>query len=117
MDNIILLGGVFDPVHIGHLLIYKTIKKHLQFKKFIIIPSKNPPLKDHQPYAPIADRINMLKLLFGRYRDIEISTHEVFVKNKIVSYTIDTLKYFHKKYPNAHLYFVIGSDRYLDFKQ
>jgi nicotinate-nucleotide adenylyltransferase len=117
MKTIILFGGVFDPVHIGHLSIYEAIKKHYKFDKFIIVPSKNPPLKSHQPYAFVWDRLMMLNLMFRKYRDIEISDYEIKQKHENISYTIDTLKYFHKKYPHTKFYFVVGTDRYLDFKK
>lgn len=112
-----LFGGVFDPVHTGHLSIYKAIKKKYKFKKFIIIPSKNPPLKTHLPFATTKDRMTMLKLMFSHYQDVEISNYEIKQKDKSVSYTVNTIRYFKKLYPNALLYFVIGTDRYLDFKK
>lgn len=117
MSTIILFGGVFDPVHTGHLSIYKTIKKHYQFQKFIIIPSKNPPLKTHLPFADCKDRMMMLRLMFRNCKDVEISDYEINQKNREISYTFNTLKYFKKLYPHATFYFIIGTDRYLDFKK
>jgi nicotinate-nucleotide adenylyltransferase len=117
MNGIMLFGGVFDPVHTGHLAIYKAIKKHFQFKKFIIIPSKKPPLKAHLPFASCKDRINMLKIMFYHCDDVEISDYEIKQRDGQVSYTINTLKYFKSLYPNEQLYFIVGTDRYLDFKK
>jgi nicotinate-nucleotide adenylyltransferase len=117
MNSIVLFGGVFDPVHIGHLSIYQTIKKHYKFDKFIIIPSQNPPLKTHLPFAEARERFAMLNLMFSPYKDVIISNYEIKQSKHKVSYTIDTLKYFKKRYPKAQLYFVVGTDRYLDFKK
>jgi nicotinate-nucleotide adenylyltransferase len=112
-----LFGGVFDPVHTGHLSIYRAIKKHYKFDKFFIVPSKNPPLKNHLPYADVKDRMLMLQLMFYCYQDVEISSYEIKNGKQKISYTIDTIKYFKKIYPDTTIYLLIGTDRYLDFKQ
>jgi nicotinate-nucleotide adenylyltransferase len=117
MTNIVIFGGVFDPPHIGHLAIYKAVLKHMKVNKFIVVPSKIPPLKSHQPIASPIDRINMTKLLFKPYKNVTISDYEISAKSDEASYTIDTVRYFHKKYPTSQLYIVVGTDRYLDFKQ
>jgi nicotinate-nucleotide adenylyltransferase len=117
MGNIIIFGGTFDPVHIGHLQIYLSIKEKLQFDKFIVVPTKNPPLKKQRPFASTKDRIAMLKLMFGKYKDIEINQYEVDQQSNDYSYTINTIKHFKKVYPNDKLFLVVGLDRYLDFKK
>jgi nicotinate-nucleotide adenylyltransferase len=116
MKKIVIFGGTFDPIHLGHLSVYKAIKKHYSPNKFIIVPSKKPPLKPYQPFANAQDRINMIKLLFNSYKDVMISNFEIEQKNNQISYTINTLKHFKKKYPKAQIYLVLGTDRYQDFK-
>jgi nicotinate-nucleotide adenylyltransferase len=117
MKKIVILGGTFDPIHLGHLHIYRAIKKQIPFDKFLIVPTKKPPLKTHQVYANAQDRLAMIKLMFKNHRDVEIEDYELTRKDNGISYTVNTIKYLSKKYPNAHLYFVVGLDRYLDFKQ
>jgi nicotinate-nucleotide adenylyltransferase len=117
MKKIVIFGGVFDPVHLGHLAVYQSVKQKINFDKFIIVPSKNPPLKKYQPFACGQDRMNMIKLLFKSYKDVDVCDFEINKKDNQTSYTINTLKYFRKKYPQAIFYFVVGTDRYLDFKQ
>jgi nicotinate-nucleotide adenylyltransferase len=117
MRKIVIFGGVFDPPHIGHLNIYLSIKKQFKFDKFYIVPSKIPPLKNHYAYASANDRRNMVKLMFNKYRDVEICDYELSKKTNKTSYSIDTIKYFKTKYPKDELFFAIGLDRYSDFQK
>jgi nicotinate-nucleotide adenylyltransferase len=117
MQKIVLFGGVFDPIHTGHLSIYKAIQKQIKPQQFIVIPSKNPPLKSHLPSASPEQRLVMCKLFFKNFNNVHVSDYEILSKNKKTSYAIDTVKYFHKKYPHAQLFFAIGTDRLLDFKK
>jgi nicotinate-nucleotide adenylyltransferase len=117
MQNIVIFGGVFDPPHLGHLSIYKAVTAYINVDKFIIVPSKNPPLKSYKPTATAIDRINMLKQMFKQYKNVSVDGYEALQKSNNVSYTINTLRYFHTKYPKAQLYIVVGTDRYIDFKE
>lgn len=117
MKKIVIFGGTFDPVHIGHLKIYLVVKKQLHFDKFLVVPSKHPPLKNNQAYASAEDRFMMTKLLFGKYKDVKIERYEIDKNDNKVSYTINTIRYLSKKYPNDKLFLVVGLDRYDDFKQ
>jgi nicotinate-nucleotide adenylyltransferase len=116
-NNIIIFGGVFDPVHLGHLHIYQAVKKQISFKKFIILPSKIPVLKNALPIASIKDRLAMLNLMFKNYKDVEISHYEISKTSICKSFTIDSIKHFQQRYLHANFYFVVGADRYMDFKQ
>jgi nicotinate-nucleotide adenylyltransferase len=117
MKKIVIFGGTFDPIHIGHLKIYLAIKKQFKFDKFLIIPSKVPPLKNHLAYASSQDRLMMIKLLFNKYKDVEIDQYEINQNDNRISYTFNTIRYLSKKYPNDKLFLVVGLDRYDDFKK
>jgi nicotinate-nucleotide adenylyltransferase len=82
---------------------------YLEYKidKIIIVPSKKPPHK--RQLIPAEHRINMLKLLFkNKPYNIEISEFEI--KSEGVSYTYKTLEYYRKKYSDASISFLTGSD-------
>ncbi len=105
--KIYFLGGSFDPPHIGHLEIAKKCLRYCD--KFIFIPSKQAPHKQDRPYFSSKDRIEMLKLLIRKEKNIEIDSFEL-KSEKEISYSIDTIRYLNKKYPNSKIYMVLGSD-------
>ena len=103
-----ILGGTFNPVHIGHLILAEEVREKLGLDKIIFIPTSLPPHKDNVDIAPALDRLEMLKLAlrgnkFFGFSDIEI-------KRQGRSYTIDTLKELKNKFTQDELYFMIGSD-------
>jgi nicotinate-nucleotide adenylyltransferase len=103
-----ILGGTFNPVHIGHLILAEEAREKLGLDKVIFIPTALPPHKDNVNIAPAADRLKMLKLATKSNKYFAVS--DVEIKRKGRSYTIDTLKELKKKYKNDELYFIIGSD-------
>jgi len=111
--KIYFLGGTFDPPHIAHLNI--ALESLKQCQKFIFIPSKQSPHKKKRPYFKAIHRLKMLEILISEYQNIEIDDFEINSTNKI-SYTIDTIRYLIKKYSDASLYMVVGSDLISDIK-
>jgi len=109
-----ILGGTFNPIHIGHLILAEEARERLSLEKIIFVPSYLPPHKDNSDIAPAEDRLAMVKLAISGNRDFSVSDLEI--KRDGRSYTIDTLKEFKTMYPKDDLYFIIGSDllRYLD---
>ena len=109
MDRLIIFGGTFDPIHNGHIRIanYASQKYHA---KVMFVPAKNPRWKN--PHASIKQRVDMLKITLKEENNpnLFMSTYEVNRKDKI-NYTIDTLKYFKRKYKNTKLYLLIGMDQ------
>lgn len=103
-----ILGGTFNPVHIGHLILAEEAREKLGLDKVIFIPTALPPHKDNVNIAPAVDRLKMLKLATKSNKYFAVS--DVEIKRKGRSYTIDTLKELKKKYKNDELYFIIGSD-------
>ena len=101
-----ILGGTFDPPHIGHIHISKIALKKLRLDSLIWIVSKQNPLK-HKPYLSIKTRIQLSK-------DITKNQKKIFVKyldNKVKSRnTFDLLNYFKKKTKKVKLFFLIGAD-------
>ncbi|RIV16909.1 nicotinate-nucleotide adenylyltransferase [Mycoplasmopsis gallopavonis] len=101
-----IYGGSFDPVHKGHIKVAKFAIQQLGLNKLFLVPTNVSPFKAKFKTTSNADKINMLNLVLED--KMEISEFET--KRGGISYTIDTVKYFKKKYPNAQLFLIIGSD-------
>lgn len=109
-----ILGGTFNPIHIGHLILAEEAREKLQLDKIIFIPTYLPAHKNNSDIAAAGDRYRMIKLAIKK--NIYFSVSDIEIKRNGLSYTIDTLKEFKKIYPKDELYFIIGSDllKYLD---
>lgn len=104
-----ILGGTFNPVHIGHLALAQECWHALALEKVIFVPAYLPPHKDVENDVSPADRLNMLRLALEEDDRFEISTHELDAGG--TSYSIDTIKSFRKKYgEDAELFFLTGAD-------
>ena len=109
-----ILGGTFNPIHIGHLILAEEIREKLKMDRIIFVPAYLPPHKDDGDIAPAWHRFNMIRLAIKANKNFSAS--DVEIKRDGRSYTIDTLREFKNIYPNDELYFIIGSDllKYLD---
>lgn len=109
-----ILGGTFNPIHIGHLILAEEAREKLSLDKVIFVPTYLPPHKNTSDIAPANARLTMVKLAIKGNRYFFVS--DIEIKRNGRSYTIDTLKEFKKEYPQDELYFIIGSDllKYLD---
>ena len=103
-----LYGGSFDPVHQGHLSAAEVIYKNLNLDRVIFIPSYVAPHKLSGSVASAQQRHEMLSLATSDYSFFEVSDYEI--ENEEVSYTVRTVDYFKRLYPQAHLYLLLGSD-------
>ncbi|MFI5206325.1 MAG: nicotinate-nucleotide adenylyltransferase [Candidatus Paceibacterales bacterium] len=109
MKRIGVIGGTFNPVHIGHLAIAQTAQEAMKLQKVIFVPSNWPPHKMDSNIAPAKDRYNMVRLAIKGNPLFEISDFEIKKEGK--SYTIDTLWHFRRIFPgDTELFFIIGGD-------
>ena len=116
MKNIILFGGAFDPIHLGHLHMADAASKALD-AEVIFIPAKISVWKNDS--APIEDKIRMIQLAikdFNRENVFSVSRFEADSKDDI-NYSIDTVRHFKKIYPDANLYLLIGQDQVNSFEK
>ena len=109
-----ILGGTFNPIHIGHLILAEEVREKLKLDKVIFVPTSLAPHKDNSDIAPAHARLAMITLAIKGNRYFLAS--DIEIKRDGCSYTIDTMKEFKKLYPQDELYFIIGSDllKYLD---
>ncbi len=115
LSKIALFGGTFDPVHLGHLIVAEWAWDALGLDKVIFIPNHIHPFRKRRDITPPEQRLDMLELALQAYPNFEVSSVEL--KRKGVSYTVDTLEYFHKTYPDSELFFLIGADNLLKFDE
>ena len=103
-----VFGGAFNPIHIGHLVTVDEVQEKIRLDKVLFIPTFNPPHK--KDLIKYDHRRNMVELAITNNSDFELC--EIERERGDTSWTIDTLKILHKKYPKDKLYLIIGSDQY-----
>jgi len=108
-----IYGGVFDPVHLGHVTLANYVLESGIVDRLIILPTSLPPHKK-LPFVTIEHRFNMILLAFGQENPFIIfSKYES--ENK-VSCTYNSIEHFKKKYPQDDLFLIIGIDSMLQLK-
>lgn len=107
-----LLGGTFDPVHIGHLRIAIQLRD-LGFDKVLLIPNHVPPHRP-QPIASAAQRLTMLQLACESLEGIETSAIEL--ERQDLSYSAITVAALCELYPQHHFTWVMGGDAWQGFE-
>lgn len=110
MKNIILFGGAFDPIHLGHLNMAKKASEQFDAVVFFV-PAKISVWKNES--APIEDKLKMVELAikdFGEENIFFVSDYEAKLPND-VNYSIDTVKHFKEMYPEDKLFLLIGGDQ------
>lgn len=108
MQRIGLYGGSFDPVHLGHLLVVQAAIEELGLARLFLIPAAQSPFKPDSQPAPAAVRAQMLRLAFAGNVNCEVDEQEI--QRGGVSYSVETLRDYAGRFPQAELYYLIGAD-------
>lgn len=108
-----LLGGTFNPVHLGHLALAEEAKETLKLEKVIFVPTHLPPHKSSKALVSAQQRYRMVALAIKSNPYFSISNIEL--KRGGISYSVDTVKRFKVLLGNAQLYFIVGSDFLKEF--
>jgi len=103
-----LFGGSFDPVHLGHLLVAQAAVEELGLDRLFFILAARSPFKSETNPASPAHRLQLLRLALAGWTNCEIDEEEV--QRGGVSYTIDTVRGYAKRFPGAQLFYLIGAD-------
>ena len=101
-----ILGGSFDPIHLGHLKIAEFCQKELKLDFILFIPAGNPPHKS--VFVDYQHRFAMVKLAIKEHKNFRIS--DIEKSSSSPTYTLNTLKKTKKLYPNDEIFFFIGED-------
>lgn len=111
-----VLGGTFDPVHIGHLIIAEAVRVQLRLEKVLFVPAGQPWLKLQHPITPVGYRVEMLRLAILPNLHFELS--DVEVERSGPSYTIDTMVELRNRLgAQADLFFILGCDALAQFAE
>jgi nicotinate-nucleotide adenylyltransferase len=103
-----LYGGSFDPVHLGHLLVAQAACEEAGLERLFFIPAAQSPFKPDTQPTPAAERLRLLRLALVGKSHYEIDTQEI--DRGGVSYTIDTVRDYIRRFPDAEPFYLIGAD-------
>lgn len=111
-----IIGGTFDPIHLGHLIIAEEARIQLELEQVIFIPTGQPWLKAGRPLTPGQHRLKMVRLAIASNPYFRAASNEVDRPGP--SYTVDTLVELREELgPAASLYFILGRDALEQFHQ
>jgi len=108
VQRIGIFGGSFDPVHFGHLLVAQAALEELKLERLYFIPAAQSPFKPENQAAPGSERLRLLRLALAGKTDCEVDDQEI--KRGGISYTVDTLRDYARRFPQAQLLYLIGAD-------
>ncbi len=103
-----IMGGTFDPIHIGHLILGEAAFQQFGLDKVLFMPSGNPPHKPGRQGASNDDRVNMVSLAIAGNPHFELSLEEMHQYGYI--YTSKTLRRLTEAHPDCEYYFIMGAD-------
>jgi nicotinate-nucleotide adenylyltransferase len=108
MERVGLFGGSFDPVHLGHLLVAQAAREELELGRLFFIPVAQSPFKPDRRPTPAKERLRLLRLALAGETWCEVDEQEI--QRGGVSYTIDTVRDYTRRFPGARLFYLIGAD-------
>lgn len=103
-----ILGGTFDPPHVGHLLAAYGALEALALDRLVLIPAWRQPLKQGAPMTAPAHRLAMTRLLAAA--DPRLSVDPVEIEREGLSFTVDTMRTYRGRFPDAELVLLLGED-------
>ena len=108
MQRIGLFGGSFNPVHLGHLLVAQAAREELQLSRLFFVPASQSPFKPDMVLAPADQRLRLLRLALAGQNACELDDQEI--RRGGVSYSIDTVRDYFRRFPAAKIFYMIGTD-------
>lgn len=112
MNDVGLMGGMFDPVHNGHLEIARTALSSLELSDLFLLPCGNPVHRKGK-FANNEHRIAMLELATGEDACLQVDPRECL--SEAPSYTYNTLEQYTNDMPGKRLFYILGQDAFNDF--
>ncbi len=108
-----ILGGTFDPIHTGHLILAEAAYESFQLDYVLIMPNGNPPHKPGQVNASIEQRTHMAELAARDNAHLQVSDFEKTPQD--YHYTYETLEFLAAEHPDIDYYFILGADSLVHF--
>ncbi|QRN86122.1 nicotinate-nucleotide adenylyltransferase [Clostridia bacterium] len=113
LQRIGIMGGTFDPIHFGHLVLAETVRETMKLDKILFIPTGDPPHKKDQNVTSAKQRLEMVELAISDNPDFYCSNMEV--DREGFSYTVDTLERLRETCgENCKLFFITGADAIIE---
>lgn len=104
-----IMGGTFDPIHNGHLMLGRFAKDLYSLDEIWFMPNGNPPHKSSATIETLTNhRVKMVQMAIQEEEAFTLQLYEV--NRKEVNYSYLTMEHFREIYPEHHFYFIIGSD-------
>lgn len=103
-----LFGGSFDPVHLGHLLVARAALEEMRLDQVSFILAAQSPFKPLQAPLPAEERMRLLRLALAGQSTFVVDDQEILRGG--VSYTIETVRTYAGRFPDAQLFYLIGAD-------
>lgn len=110
-----ILGGSFNPIHHGHLILAENVRQEAGLDKVIIMPAHASPFKLNQKMASGEDRFHMVQLAVEGNESLEASDFES--ASDRISYTVDTMRMLEEIYSDDELFFITGADSVLEIER
>ena len=110
MARTAVLGGSFNPIHYGHLLLADDVVELLGLDRVLFVPAARPPHKPNADLAPAPDRYAMVELAIAGHPTFAVS--DVEFRRSGPSYTVETLEAL--GIPREQLFLIVGSETFLD---
>ena len=108
MAELGILGGTFNPPHIGHLVMVQEALDQLALDRVVLMPVAHPPHKEAPEDPGAAVRLDLCRLAVAAAERVEVSDLEI--ERGGASYTVDTLRALHERVPEHALTFIVGGD-------
>jgi nicotinate-nucleotide adenylyltransferase len=103
-----ILGGTFNPPHLGHLICAQEAYLQLDLERVILVPARTPPHKPVEDEPGVEHRLELCRLAIDGDQRLAVSDLEV--RRPGLSYTVDTLKELHAQAPDNELFLILGGD-------
>lgn len=114
IEKIGIMGGTFNPIHNGHLLIAEYAREEFKLDRVLFLPTGQSPHKSDAAIAEASIRCDMIELAIADNPFFQLDFTEVNTEQ--ISYTYLTLQNLKKVYPDAQLYFILGADSLFDLE-
>jgi nicotinate-nucleotide adenylyltransferase len=107
-----LLGGTFDPIHYGHLMLAECCREQCRLERVFFLPAAVPPHKQGRPVTSAEHRVAMIEAALQDQASFAVSRYEV--DRGGINYSVHTLEHFHQEFPQGEFFFIMGADMLLD---
>lgn len=107
-----IIGGSFDPLHIGHLIVAQDAAEQLALSEVVFIPAYIPPHKKQAKQVDAQHRLKMLRMALTA--EPRFSVSDIEVNRGGISYSVDTIEALSNLHPDAELFLIVGSDTLLE---